>query len=339
MRKAIDMIGKKYGRLTVIARAPNKSKDNAAYWECVCACGNHTTVRGATLRQGQTLSCGCYQRDRMAQMGHFSAIDLTGQRSGKLVALRSLGEGKNRKVIWECQCDCGNTTTVQTQLFREKRVQSCGCLNHMPITGSVSLSHGHARRGKITRTYMTWQNMFQRCNNPLNPNFPDYGGRGITICERWQIFENFLADMGIRPPKLSIDRINNNGNYEPGNCKWSTQREQVLNTRRSHWITFENQTLRFSEWAKILGISKISLYRRLNRWTLEKALTVPKHGTVPPPPHPVMKCPVCGKCVKSRPDGNPYWHRHGHNSVCEGYTLANDIQSHVDALQAQQCAV
>lgn len=320
MREAKNMVGVKCGRLVVVARAPRKGTQKGAFWECVCECGTHTVVKGAALRRGVTVSCGCFTRDRMVAMGHSSALNLTGQRCGKLVAIRSLGEGKNRKVFWLCQCDCGKTVEVKVQLFREEKVQSCGCLNRQPITGSASFTHGHAPRSKVTRTYQTWQGMLQRCTNPLNPKFQDYGGRGITVCERWQTFENFLADMGIRPNGLSIDRINNDGNYEPGNCKWATRKEQMNNTRSNRWITFKGQTWRFREWAEQLGISETSLYRRLERWAIEKALTAPRRGDVPPVPHPVVECPVCGKFVKGKRDGSPWFHRVGKNKTCLGWT-------------------
>lgn len=163
-------------------------------------------------------------------------IDLTGQRSGKLVAVHSVEGDRNQKRAWLCNCDCGGTVTVKTQLFREGKVQSCGCLNRQPITGSVSRTHGYASRGKVTPTYQAWQNMIQRCTNPNRPDYHHYGGRGITICERWMTFENFLADVGEKPKGLSIDRFpDNNGNYEPGNVRWANQTQQVRNSR-----AFEN---------------------------------------------------------------------------------------------------
>ena len=118
--------------------------------------------------------------------------------------------------------------------------------------------------------------MGQRCNNPKNPDYPRYGGRGITVCERWMTFENFLADMGEKPRGQSIDRINNNGNYEPGNCKWATQREQVRNSSHMRLITCNGETLCFKDWAARLKISPSSLYRRLKRHPIETALLTPR---------------------------------------------------------------
>ena len=152
-------------------------------------------------------------------------------------------------------------------------------MNRQPLTGNPALTHGHAPRGKVSATYITWQNMNQRWTKPLNTKYADYGGRGITVCDRWSTFENFLADMGERPRGLSIERMNNDGNYEPSNCKWATQQEQTRNTRRNRWITLNGERLRFSEWAQRLGITYTSLYRRLKLWPLDKALTQPKRGT------------------------------------------------------------
>ena len=277
MRNVIDMVGFVSGRLTVIARAQGKRK--GAYWECLCECGKRVIVYGRQLREHSSKSCGCYQRDRMAAMGTAQADDLTGMRFGKLIAVSSVPYFRHRKRGWVCKCDCGNTHTVATQLLKDGRVQSCGCLHRQPITGSATFTHGHAPRGKISPTYITWENMKARCFNPRNNHYKDYGGRGITVCDRWLKFENFLSDMGPKPFGLSIERMNNNGNYEPSNCKWATRQEQAHNTRRNRWITFKGERLRFSEWAQRLGITYTSLYRRLKLWPLDKALTQPKRGT------------------------------------------------------------
>lgn len=241
-------------------------------------------------------------------------IDLTGQRSGKLVAVHSVEGDRNQKRAWLCDCDCGGTVTVATQLFREKRVQSCGCLNRQPITGSTTYIHGHARRGLVTPTHHTWANMLRRCNDPSNKNYHQYGGRGISVCERWLIFENFLSDMGERPAGLTLDRTENDGNYEPGNCKWITHYEQMQNTRVVRRITFNGETLRLHEWAKRLNIGVERLRRRLRELPLDEAMIIPKPIEIKP-----KLCLVCEKLVNVSRDGLLWWHRNGRGSVCSGY--------------------
>lgn len=126
-----------------------------------------------------------------------------------------------------------------------------------------------------TSTYDAWAGMLQRCNNPRVINFADYGGRGIQVCGRWVMFENFLADMGPRPAGMTLDRIDNNGDYEPGNCRWTTQRTQARNRRSNHLIKFKGQTRTLMEWGEITGFgwSRIEARLRLG-WTVARALTV-----------------------------------------------------------------
>ena len=139
--------------------------------------------------------------------------------------------------------------------------------------------HGHSIGKGQSATYSVWAAMKQRCLNPNHPHYKDWGGRGITVCERWLSFDNFLADMGEKPPKMQIDRIDNDGNYEPENCRWASPKQQLLNTRRTRLVTFNGQTKALSEWADELGINRSTLYKRINRsgWTPEDALATEVH--------------------------------------------------------------
>lgn len=137
--------------------------------------------------------------------------------------------------------------------------------------------HGHGGKNP-SRTYRAWSNMRNRCLNPNNDHYHRYGGRGIKICTRWLRFINFLADMGECPNGLSLERVDNDGNYELENCKWATTKEQARNKSRVRLITFRGRTQMISEWARELGIADHSLSERLNRWPLEFALTLPAQG-------------------------------------------------------------
>lgn len=153
---------------------------------------------------------------------------LVGQRFCRLVVI-DLHHYTYGHYHWNVQCDCGNMYIAKTVLLRNGKVKSCGCLK---AESKPRLIHGHTSGRRETRTHKSWSGMMARCYTPTTTRYADWGGRGIRVCERWHIFENFLADMGECPEGKSIDRYpNNDGNYEPGNVRWATPIEQRINSR------------------------------------------------------------------------------------------------------------
>lgn len=201
--------------------------------------------------------------------------DLDGRKFSRLAVIGFAGKS-NGRTDWYCKCDCGNIVKVIAKNLKNGRTTSCGCLRDERVSES-HLTHGHSSGGGFSLTYRTWGNMLQRCLNKNNPAYHNYGGRGIKICNRWLRFENFLEDMGERQKGMTIERIDNNGNYEPGNCRWATRKEQCNNKRNNHFLTFNGKTKTVVQWSEIYNIKSHTISKRIKYgWTVEKSLNKKK---------------------------------------------------------------
>ena len=202
---------------------------------------------------------GTYRNPRMVKPG---------EKYGKLTILEHIDEYHSTGSYQsKCVCDCGTECIRVDSWMVSGHQNSCGCGQ-----GKRPGRHGKAR----TVEYKIWDGMIQRCTNPNSTAWDDYGGRGIKVCDRWLDFVNFYEDVGKRPPVHTIGRINNDGNYEPGNVEWQTVKQQNCNTRYSHKLTYNNKTLTIAEWCELTGITQSALYQRIYYgWTVDRALTEP----------------------------------------------------------------
>ena len=216
-------------------------------------------------------------------------IDLTGQKFGRLLVLRCVDNTTSKAVLWECLCECGKICTVKGILLRRENTKSCGCLRReimRQVAATRNLRHGEGSNGKETPEYRAWSNMLSRCNNNKHQLFGDYGGRGVKVCERWHVYENFIFDMGRRPSrKHSLDRIDNNKNYMPENCRWATMVQQNNNQRPrrkrkeyniTDFVNYAGKTQTVLAWMKELARNP-DTYRARRRagMSIEEALFTP----------------------------------------------------------------
>lgn len=194
--------------------------------------------------------------------------DLCGQRFGRWTVIGVHSVGRSAETLWTCKCDCGTEKAVFSNSLRRGVSQSCGCLAR-----ELRTTHGQTD----TPAFRRWHSMISRCTYKSHNAYPGYGGRGITVCERWQKFENFYADMGDAPtPQHSLDRIDNDGPYSPENCRWATREEQSNNTRANHYITLDEERLTVMQAARRSGIKFHTLERRLRLgWDVRRAVSTP----------------------------------------------------------------
>jgi len=218
--------------------------------------------------------------------------DITGRVYNFLTVLGYAGktEGSNPRHSWYMKCVCGVVKRIPAGNFKSGNCKSCGCMHYILI-GNGKRTHGMTS----TAEFRAWTSMKSRCLSPSNKFFAHYGGRGIKVCNRWlESFENFYEDMGPRPSSdHSIDRINNHGNYEPGNCRWTTRTVQQRNTRRSKPLVANGKSQCLADWASESGIHRCAIAARIRAgWSIEDAVNTPVRSTIQPSQTPCTDQPA-----------------------------------------------
>lgn len=273
-----DLTGERFGRLTVVEFAGRVN--NATVWRCVCDCGTVHKVRKGNLLHGNTRSCGCLQlelvRARNVALYSQPRIDLTGRVFGRLRVLSVAGK-RGRSWMWRCQCSCGRQHDVAGGHLTHGSITSCGCYR-VEMARKKLTKHGHGG-GRYpggpgqSPEFRCYQAAKNRCTNPNAEGYDRYGGRGIQF--KFASIDEFMACLGPRPSlRHSIDRIDVNGHYEPGNVRWATAKVQGNNTRRNHYVDYCGERLTLSQLAERVGLPHTILRHRLKKgWCLECATT------------------------------------------------------------------
>jgi hypothetical protein len=271
--------GETYGEWTVIGRSAARKN----HYFCRCSCGTTKDVRAHVLRSVATKGCANCVGIRCRSE---KIRGIQGKKFGRLLIVGfSENRPGRRGVHVECLCDCGATKVISVYNIINGRIKSCGCLHSETSArnGRSSFRHGLIK----TSEYSTWRSMFARCYNPKDKRFDRYGGRGITVCDRWLVsFEAFYADMGPKPsPAHSIERLEVDEGYSPENCVWATSTQQSRNRSNTVRLSYDGETKPLVDWAEQVGIAVSTIRKRIftYNWTVERALTVPvarsKSGT------------------------------------------------------------
>lgn len=224
--KEKNIAGQKFGKLTAIKR--DFSKDRYNYWLFECDCGNVTSIRKSKGTNGYTKSCGCLNLEQ----------DISGLKFNRLTAIKPDKDAKSKWSCWIFKCDCGVEKSILKRSVIKGSTKSCGCW-HIEESSArmtdMNMTHGMS----YTRTHSIWRGIKDRCLNPRNSAYSNYGGRGISVCDRWLEYTNFLEDMGERPEGMSIERVDNNKGYNPENCIWADRVTQGNNRRNNRSVVIE----------------------------------------------------------------------------------------------------
>lgn len=271
----IDLTGKRFGKLVVLKKgAGHRTKGNnyQATWVCQCDCGNIKEITGQRLRTGHTASCGCQIKENKGSRYE----DITGRRFNHLTVIRFLSheERKSPHYNWLCKCDCGNLVHANAAKLKNGTQKSCGCLKEEVKQKIADLNRKYQFTDK--RLYGVYKAMLNRCYDERERSFHNYGGRGIEVCPEWQgehgydAFSEWALKAGYvvggKRGVYTLERKDVNGNYEPSNCCWITNKKQQNNRRDNRRITYNGETHTIAEWAEICNRSYSTIYNGVIRY-------------------------------------------------------------------------
>lgn len=256
--------GAKFGKLTILRKIQNKK--SYPQYECQCDCGN-TLIVAPNFFSKEEVCCYDCQTPKVE--------DISGQRFGRLTAIKYAGKSKGKQTLWECRCDCGNTVIVHQQNLKSGHTNSCGCYNS-DIASESNKTHGESK----LRIYTIWHDMLLRCYSDKHHSYYLYGGSGITVCAEWKNSYESFRDWSYAngyAENLSIDRIDYTGNYEPSNCRWATLLVQANNTSRNLYYTIDGITDTLANWCRKYNMPYMTVHSRVYalKWDILDALTKP----------------------------------------------------------------
>jgi hypothetical protein len=281
MPKALELLGKRFGRLEVVGKSPIR-KGGVIAWNCVCDCGAKTIVRGTSLANGNTRSCGCLElENRVANVtkNKLNGDDIVGVKYGRITVVST--NVYNHKTIAVGQCECGNTWEGVASVLIRGGILSCGCLAS-ELLGARVTTHGFTKGRSNTREYRAWQAMTRRCYDTNHKDYPYYGARGITVCDEWRFdAERFYADMGDCPPDFTLDRIDNSQGYSKENCRWADRKTQANNSRKARMLEIDGVTQSITAWSEQSSVAYRTILSRLKLgWSPKDAVFKPiKYST------------------------------------------------------------
>ncbi|MBU3102951.1 hypothetical protein [Clostridium gasigenes] len=260
MSKRLDLVGKIFGKLTVI-KYLGKSK-----WLCKCICNDFVEVRADVLTRSLKTSCGC---------DSVKKINLNGKAFGRLIVIK-LDHKNENGTYWLCKCECGNEKVIKgtSLLNKDKGTKSCGCLTKETCSKNLPAHRNASHRMSKTNFYGVWNTMVMRCTNPNSKSYERYGVKGILVCERWRAFQNFYDDMFLTYKKgLSIDRINGSKGYYFENCRWVDSKVQANNTKSNHILKYKGISYTLSQASENFNIPYDTLKRRIYKgWSISEAI-------------------------------------------------------------------